>query len=279
MGMENNNKSLVDVSTSNDKWSVIKVMCVGMSFSRHEVLRIKQHVVRLLVQELLWLSEGWFTVWTRESSLGAEEIKYVVLGGVRCNDASEVKAIEQSLLSGLSSCNCFPLGVWWSQPCEDWRQMLDERLWSVVKDKEVLSMQGWIEDIGQWQRTWEAFNVKQKQADEWLDRKEWSGEEWESMEALVDEFKEEHYEVMEFAKEMGCQLSDEGMRKWKDRGLKLRLKLRERIENGVKDDMKFEWRKACDVWWAKLFGVDEEEYVRQREKEFRGVKEYVQIEG
>jgi len=254
-----------------DKWSLIKLMFVTSRRVGYEGLEERRKLVRLLTEVFLKERRGWFTAWTAKTSLFEDANKYIVLGGVRCDDVEEAKAVGEVLRRGLSTCNCWTVGLWWSELSEDWRGALKENPWDGPEKREVAMLKGWIGDKRLWLRKWEAFGVDEEKLDQWLQRADFYGDELGSMEVLLENLRQEYAGTKRKMKRMGVTLSQESRGLW----LAAEDDERRRIEERLKRITDSEVMKGCDTWWAKLVGDvgdvgdDGEEYRRKRLEELR----------
>ena len=216
MDIEIEGDELMDMK--NDKWSLIRV--VFMHWSGVE----QACIVRLLTE--VFVRKGWFVTWTAGCGLVEEESKYIVLGGVKCDNVAEVEAVAGVLEGGLMGRSCFPLSVWWTEPSEDWREVLKDSPWGGLKADQVLEMKAWCGDERTWWRVWESFEIDVEKVDELL-----SGED------IVGNFMADMDVVTE------CDIE--------------KLKLSDESGEEGEGDTSLELKKMCKDWWARLNGKRE----------------------
>jgi len=152
---------------SKDKWSVINLLF------DHEVGQFVEQgqVYGLLVE--MFAKDGWFVAWRL---IHARRTKYVVLGGVRCEDLDEVETAVFRVKERVEECKCTLRKLGGSDPCKLWREVLEGGLWDGQEEEDVYRMKYWFGSASDWLKTWEVFNVEPGLVEERLTKEGFEGE-------------------------------------------------------------------------------------------------------
>ena len=220
-------------------WSIIRI-AFRFPFGGHiyDGELGKQSGVPRLLAEVFLKNRGFFVAWESYDMDERWLTKCVVVGGVRCEDTEEAVAIAENLRDGLLKCDCSMYDTRWSDPGQDWREVLNEGRLFGVEEQDAAFKEEWIGKGWQWSKAWEAFNAEEQEVEEWLKREDFNGEEVLTLEALLRK-KARGFRAGQVLGESSFKEVDREMKK--------------RIERRITGEM--EMIRMCDGWWARFAGV------------------------
>ena len=234
-----------------DKWSTFRaVFTYPEGCEIVEGVKGPQRGVPRLLTEVFLMKEGFFVAWQSVGEDGMRWSKCIVLGGVRCSDTQEAKAIGERLREGLSKCDCSVLVTCWNDPEQDWRIAFEEGPWFGLKDEQLDSMKRWFGDVQYWLKVWEAFGVEQQKVEKWLRRDDFEGEEVVSVQALIWRYSKTMIDGLVANKDFGDE------RKMFDRRMGEKMKEWNDVEVS-----NLVLRECCETWWRKVTGEEEEDLI------------------